>query len=173
MAIQEFRIIHLSVRVSSPQGAHCRLLDCLGGDASHRSCCSFPPPQNRRANIEAIPDSISAGKARAHPVALVIEELALEQGPAAGSFDLATLRIGFEEPLNPFEGRAINDGFVLTLEPFAAVMNLAKIDAVLEKVGEGTVGKGNAPVVFGHLGVAPLGDDATAIEFGHQLAKRL
>src|SRR6266478_8467602 len=130
-------------------------------------------PQKRRADIEAIPDSVLAGKAWAHPVALVIEQLALKQGPAIRSFDLAALGVGFEEPLNPFEGRAIHDGFVLTLEPFAAMVDFAEIDAVFEKVGEGTVGEGNAPVVFGHLGVALLGDDAHAIEFGHQLAERL
>ncbi len=62
---------------------------------------------------------------------------------------------------------------MLTLEPFAAMMDFAEIDAVLEKVGEGTVGEGNAAQVLGNLGVAPLGDDASAIEFGHQLAKRL
>ncbi len=135
MAIQEFGIVNRSVNILSTQGCHYRLLDCLGGDASHRSCCSFPSPQKRRADIEAIPDSVLAGKAWAHPVAPVIEELALEQGPAIRSFDLAALRVGFEEPLNPFEGRAINDGFVLTLEPFAAMMDFAEIDAVLEKVG--------------------------------------
>ena len=62
--------------------------------------------------------------------------------------------------MNPFEGRAINDGFVLTLEPFAAMMDFAEIDAVLEKIGEGTIGEGNGAIVFGNFGVAPLGDDA-------------
>src|SRR5258706_6045978 len=159
VAIQEFGIVNRSVNILSTQGFAFRLPDCLGGDASHRSCCSFPSPQKRRADIEAIPESVLAGKAWAHPVAPVIEELALEQGPAIRSFDLAALRVGFEEPLNPFEGRAIHDGFVLTLEPFAAMMDFAEIDAVLEKVGEGTGGEGNAPVVFGHLGVALFGDD--------------
>src|SRR5258705_12286325 len=171
--MQEFGIVNRSVNILSTQGFHYRLLDCLGGDASHRSCCSFPSPQKRGADIEAIPDSVLAGKAWAHPVALVIEQFSLEQRPAIRSFDLAALRVGFEEPLNPFDGRAINDGFVLTLEPFAAMMDFAEIDAVLEKVGEGTVGEGNAAQVLGNLGVAPLGDDASAIQFGHQLAKRL
>ncbi|HXM36271.1 MAG TPA: hypothetical protein VN920_13850 [Pyrinomonadaceae bacterium] len=35
MTIQEFGIGHLSVKVSRTQGLHYRLLDYLGGDASH------------------------------------------------------------------------------------------------------------------------------------------
>jgi uncharacterized protein (TIGR04141 family) len=65
--------------------------------------------------------------------------------------------------LNPVEGRAIDDGFVLALKPLAAVVNLAEIDAVLQEIGEGTVGERNAPVVFGDLGAAPFGDDTPAI----------
>src|SRR6266853_6529435 len=137
------------------QGLHDRLPDCLAGDASHRSCCSFPSPQKRRADIEAIPDTILAGKAWAHPVAPVIEELALEQGPALGSFDLAALSFGFEEFLNPVKRGPIDNGFVFAFEPLAAMMNLAQIDAVLEKIGEGTIGEGNGAIVFGDLGVAP------------------
>jgi hypothetical protein len=72
-----------------------------------------------------------------------------------------------------FEGRAIDDGFVLALEPFAAMTDLVEIDAVLEKVGEGTVGERNGAVVFGDLSLSPLGNDAPAVEFGHQLAERL
>ncbi len=173
IAIQQFGIVCLSVEVSGPQGFHYRLFDCLGGDTGYRSCCFFPSPQKCRADIEAIPHTILAGKTRAHEVTAVVVKLALEQGSAFGSFDLAALRVGFEELLNPVEGRAINDGFVLTLELFAAVVDFAEIDTILEKVGEGTVGEGNAPVVFGDLGAAPFRDDAPAIEFGHQLAERL
>src|SRR6266576_4509484 len=82
VAIQEFGIVNRSVNILRTQGFHYRLLDCLGGDASHRSRCSFPSPQKRRADIEAIPDSILAGKAWAHEVALVIEQLTLKQGSA-------------------------------------------------------------------------------------------
>src|SRR5258706_2859294 len=149
MAIQEFGIVNRSVNILSTQGFHYRLLDGLGGDASHRSCCSFPSPQKRRTNIEAIPDSILAGKARAHPVALVIEQFSLEQRPALGSFDLAALSFGFEEFLNPVKRGPIDNGFVFAFEPLAAMMNLAQIDAVLEKIGEGTIGEGNAAIVFG------------------------
>ena len=53
--------------------------------------------------------------------------------------------------MNPVKGRAIDDGFVLTLKPFAAMMDFAEIDAVLEKVGEGTVGEGNAPLYLATL----------------------
>jgi hypothetical protein len=35
MAIYEFWIVYLSVKVSSTQGIHYHLLDHLGGDASH------------------------------------------------------------------------------------------------------------------------------------------
>ena len=38
------------------------------------------------------------------------------------------------------------------------------IDAVLEKIGEGTAGERNAAQVLDNLGVTPFGDDAPAIE---------
>ena len=38
---------------------------------------------------------------------------------------------------------------MLSLEPFAAVMDLAEVDPVLQEIGEGTVGEGNAALVFG------------------------
>ncbi len=75
--------------------------------------------------------------------------------------------------MNAVEGRAVNDGFVLALVPLAAMMNLTEIDAVLEKIGERTVSKGNGAVVFGDLSLSPLGNDAPAVQFGHQLAERL
>jgi len=46
-------------------------------------------------------------------------------------------------------------------------VHIADVDAVLQEVGEGTVGEGNATVVFGDLCVAPLGDDFPSIEFGY------
>ncbi|MCA6111587.1 hypothetical protein J6497_31100 [Bradyrhizobium sp. CNPSo 4026] len=45
---------------------------------------------------------------------------------------------------------------VFTLEPFAAMMNLAEINAVFQEIGEGTVGEGNAAVEFRDLGVAAV-----------------
>ena len=48
---------------------------------------------------------------------------------------------------------------MLSLEPFAAVMRLANVDAVFKEIGEGTIGKGDAAVVFCDFGVAALGDD--------------
>ena len=75
--------------------------------------------------------------------------------------------------LNPVEGRAIEDGFVLALEPLAAVVNLANIDAVLEEVGEGTVGKGNGSVVFRDFGVPSLGNNAPSVQIRDELAERL
>ena len=61
---------------------------------------------------------------------------------------------------------------MLSLEPFAAVMDFADVDAVLQEIGEGTVGEGNAALIFCDLGIAALGDDASAVEFGDQLAER-
>src|SRR6476469_1421538 len=52
-------------------------------------------------------------------------------------------------------------------------MDLTEIDAVLEKIGEGTIGEGDRTIEFGDLGFAPLGDDTPVIEFSHQLPERL
>jgi hypothetical protein len=108
-----------------------------------------------------------AGKARAHEVAFVVIEFATEEGAAVGPSGLTAQGVGFEKILDPVEGCAIDDAFVLALEPLATVMNLTEIDAVLEKIGERTIGESNAAVVFGNLGVAPFGDHAPAIEFGY------
>ncbi len=75
--------------------------------------------------------------------------------------------------MNPVKRGPVDNGFAFAFEPLAAMMNLAEIDAVLEKIGEGTIGEGNAAIVFGDLGVALLGDDAPVVEFAHQLAERL
>jgi hypothetical protein len=51
-------------------------------------------------------------------------------------------------------------------------MNLTEIHAILQEIGEGTVGEGNATPIFGDLGVATFRDDAPAIELANQLAER-
>ena len=53
------------------------------------------------------------------------------------------------------------------------MVNLAEIDPVLQEVGEGAVGEGDRTVEFGDFGAAPFGDDASAVEFAHQLAEGL
>src|SRR4029077_11752245 len=51
--------------------------------------------------------------------------------------------------------------------------NLAEIDAVFQEMGEGTVGKGYATVVFGDLGFATFCDYASPVEISDQLAEGL
>ena len=53
------------------------------------------------------------------------------------------------------------------------VTGLAEVDAVFQKVGEGTISEGNAAVVFGDLGIPPLGDDAPAVEIRDQFPEDL
>ena len=62
---------------------------------------------------------------------------------------------------------------MFALEPFAAVVDLAEVDPVFQEVGEGAVGEGNAALIFRDFGVASLGDDASAVEFGDQFAEGL
>ena len=133
----------------------------------------LPPSQQRRADVEAIAHSVLAGKARAHAVALVVVKLALEQGAAIGSLYLPAAGFGCEKLLNAVKGRAIDNGVVFALEPLAAVVHLAEVDSVFEEVGEGTIGEGNATIVFGDPGIALLGDDAPAIEIRDQFAEGL
>ena len=97
-------------------------------DTSHRSGLGLPSTQQRRANVEAIAHAVFAGKTRAHEVAAIVVELAHQQRTAFRSRRLPAIGLGREELLDPFESRAIDDGFMLALEPFAAVMNLAEID---------------------------------------------
>ena len=47
------------------------------------------------------------------------------------------IALALAKQLDAGEGGAIQNWLMLALEPFAAVMNLAEIDAVLQKVGEG------------------------------------
>jgi hypothetical protein len=60
---------------------------------------------------------------------------------------------------------------MLALEPFAAVMDFAEIDAVLQEIGEGAIGEGDTALVFLDLGVAALGDDLSLVEFGDQFVE--
>ena len=53
---------------------------------------------------------------------------------------------------------------MLSRIPFAIMMDLAEVDAVLQKMGEGTIGEGDAATKFRDLGVAPFGDDAALVE---------
>jgi hypothetical protein len=129
-----------------------------------------PPPQCG-ADVEAVTDAVLARKARAHCIVLVIEQLASERSAAFRMLDPSSDSVGLQQSLHLFEGLAIKDRLMFSLEPFSAVMHLAEIDPVLQEVGEGTVGEGNATLVFCDLGVTPLGDDFPAIEFGYQLAE--
>src|SRR5215208_2543823 len=148
-------------------------LDFCSRNTCYRSAFSLPSSQRRRADVESVADAVLGGKARAHEVALVIEQLALEQGAAFGALSFPAGGIRLQQRLHALEGLPVDDGFVLALKPGIAVMNLTDIDPVLQKVGEGTVTKRNAAIVFGDFGVSPLGDDAPAVEIGHQFAEGL
>src|ERR1700761_1929176 len=87
--------------------------------------------------------------------------------------DSAGDSVGFEEVLSPLERLTVKDRPMLAFEPLSIVMHFTNVDAVLQKVGEGAVGKGNATLVFCGLCVTSLGDDFSAIELGHQLAEGL
>ena len=65
-----------------------RVLDVFSSDTPDRSRCGFSSAQQCRTDIEPIANAVLAGKARAHPVALVVEELALKQGAALGALCL-------------------------------------------------------------------------------------
>jgi hypothetical protein len=67
---------------------------------------------------------------------------------------------------------SVEDRRVLSLEPFAAMVDLAEVDAIFEEIGEGTVREWNAALIFGDLGSASLGDNASSVQFGDQPAKR-
>src|SRR6476659_7006875 len=130
----------------------------------------FSPAQGG-ADIGSVANSILAGKARAHAVTLVGEEFALEQGAALRKLDPALDGVRLEQLLHTLEGWTVKNSFVLSLEPFAGVMGLADVDAVLQEVGEGAVGEGNPAPVFCNFGLAVFGDNLAAIQFGHQLAE--
>jgi hypothetical protein len=75
--------------------------------------------------------------------------------------------VGFQKILHPLEGWAVEDRLMFSLEPFSVVMHLADVNAVLEKVGEGTISERNAALVSYNFCVPPLGDDFPAIEFSY------
>ena len=131
----------------------------------------FPTAQGG-ADVEAIAHAVLARKRRPHPVALVVEKLAFEQSAALREFRTAPDVVLLEQILHPVKGGSVEDCRVLSLEPFAAMVGLAEVDAIFEEIGEGTVGEGNAALIFGDLGIASLGDDAPSVEFGNQLAER-
>jgi hypothetical protein len=60
---------------------------------------------------------------------------------------------------------------MLSLEPLAAVVDLADVDAIFQEIGEGTISEGNAAPIFGDLGVASLGNNTSAVKFGDQFAE--
>ena len=132
----------------------------------------MPSTTHCGADVEPIAHAVLAGKARPHAVALVVKELALEQGAAFGEFDLAFHGVGFEQFLNTVKCRAVNDRLMLSLEPFAGIMGFADIDAVLEEVGEGTIGERNAALKLRDFGIATLGHNLPAVEFTDELAER-
>jgi len=68
---------------------------CRRGTANRSGRC-LPPPQQCRTDIEAITHAALAGKARAHEVAPVVIELALEQRAAFEVFDFAAIGVGLE-----------------------------------------------------------------------------
>src|SRR6476620_1737038 len=109
----------------------------------------MPSPAQGCTYVKSVADAVLAGKARSHAVALVIKELALEQGTAFRKLGSARDGVGFELLLHLFECLPIENRLVLSLEPFSAVMGLADIDAVFQEVGEGTVSEGNATIVLG------------------------
>lgn len=60
-------------------------------------------------------------------------------------FDLATVGIGLEQDLNPFEGLPIEDTLLFTLEPFAAmrpmrfvISDAARRENVISKIRRGS-----------------------------------
>ena len=125
-----------------------------------------------RADIEPVPDAVLAGKARAHAIAPVVEEFSLQEGATLRICRLAFDDVGLEQRLHSLKGLLVHDRLVLAFEPLAAMMDLAEIDPVLEKVREGTVGEGNAAIVFGDLCIAALSDDAPLVQVSDQAAKR-
>ena len=147
-ALEHFNEVGLIIGFCPPligfKGSKNGALYLCGRDASDRPRRSFPPAQQRRTDVEAITHSVFCGEARAHAVATVVVELAQEEGAAFGSFCFPATRLGDEQLLDPVKSPMIDDGFVLAVEPFAAVVNLAEIDAVLQEVGEGTEAEGNA-----------------------------
>ena len=60
---------------------------------------------------------------------------------------------------------------MFSLEPFTSVVHLADIDPVFEEVGEGAISEGNAAIVFGCFGIAPLRNNASPVEIGDQFAE--
>jgi hypothetical protein len=48
--------------------------------------------------------------------------------------------------------------------PFAGVMHFPKINAVLQKMGEGSIGEGNAALILRDFGITCLGNNASAVE---------
>src|SRR6185437_9053674 len=86
--------------------------------------------------------------------------------------DSAAIDVGLQRFLDLIKCLSVQDRLVLTLEPFAAIMDLAEIDPVLQEIGEGTVGEGNAALVFCDLDVSPCGDDTSSVEFSDELGER-
>src|SRR5712671_2651810 len=113
--------------------------------------------------VETIADAVLAGKARSHAVNLVVKELALEQGAAFRKLGPALDGVRFEKLLHALEGWPVKDSFMLSLEPFAGVMSLADVNAVLQEVGEGAVGEGYPAPVFCNFGLAAFGDNFATI----------
>ena len=52
-----------------------------------------------------------------------------------------TLAIGLEKLLDVVEQVTVDDGLVLTGKPGAGMARLTELGAVLEKIGEGTIGE--------------------------------
>ena len=58
----------------------------------------------------------------------------------------------------------VQDGRLFPFERFTSVMNLTNVDAVLQQIGEGTIGEGDAAAAFRDFSIASLGDDTPAVE---------
>jgi hypothetical protein len=99
--------------------------------------------------------------------------LPCSRAPLFEGFPPGAVGIGLKQILHAIEHLSVQDGFVLAVEPFSAVVNLAEIDPVLQKIGERTISEGNAAVVLGNFGNTPFGDDAPAVEIGSEFAEGL
>src|SRR6202048_2356630 len=167
------RPVGLSLLLMCFEGGKDRALNLGRRDTPDRPNVGLPPPQQRRADVEAIAHAVYGGKAWSHAFAVVIIELADQESLARGSARVSVGRFGGQELLDLIESLSIDDGGVLSRKPFVLVTGLADVEPFFKERGEGAISERNPAVEFLDFGIPALGNDALGVEILHQLPETL
>ncbi len=105
-----------------------------------------PPLRQGAAHVVAVAHAALAGMGRRHAVAAAVEDAAGEDRLAPGAQPLR-VGVGGKPLLHGLEGFPVDDRIMLAGIDLASVLDLARVEAVVQEIGDGTGPKGMPPTV--------------------------